>query len=136
MLNLGTYTYPHSPPDQGEAMLVAEFHCDAFTPGGDHSCHEASGVMSIKLVAGREVEQWLPGGGDYTYVERTVPLARLWEANVKLWLPWGCCDDWKIEDAFHNPLGLSEKDAHDLVQTTGICELLAELIAKKEKAHA
>lgn len=135
MLEKRPYHWPFDPPISGTAQLRAELVCHKFTPGDEDSCHEAKGDLSVTLAGIRDFKQWLPGGGDYSYVEKSVVIARLWEAKVTLWLPWGCCDDWKIHNDYHNPLGLSEDDAHDLVQTTGICDYLAALIEKAQKAQ-
>ena len=132
---LGTYTWPHGTPDLGEVKLVAKFVCDKLTPG-DEDTSEARGVLSIRLMGCREFGKRFPSDGNYTYIERPVPIALLWEAEVVLQLPWGCCDDGAIVDIRYNPLGLSEQNAHDLVHTTGICEHLAGLIENKEKAQA
>ena len=136
LINQHVYVYPSIPANPGTAKLVALFTCNRFSPGDEGICHQAEGVMEVKMMGFREVERILPGGGDYTYVEVPVPIARVWEAKVVLQLPWGCCDDWAITEVFHNSLGLSEKDAHDLVQTTGICNHLAALISNEENDHA
>jgi len=136
MIAKGVHVYPHGLPALGQSKLVAEFFCKEFIEGDEQMCHQAKGVLKVQIVGCRETTQWLAGGGDYTYVEKQAIIAKLWEASVTLQLPWGCCDDWEIEDDFHNPLGLDERDAHDLVETTGICNALAELIEEKEKAYA